>query len=100
MRKRIPLTDWGDSPNRFGADYFLDPIHTLHSFEFLLEPFPEPRIIKPYYDHHHTEYKTSAVHGYTSFFMFIYDPALSTGPDLRWASSVSRWKTLLLLRLR
>jgi hypothetical protein len=40
-------------------------------FDFFLEPFPETCIIKPYYDHHHTEYKTSAVHGYFSFPMLI-----------------------------
>jgi hypothetical protein len=69
MRKRIPLTDWGDSSNRFGADYFLDPIIGLLSFEFLLEPFPKPGIIKPYYDHHDHKYhtRTKIIHGYTAF---------------------------------
>jgi hypothetical protein len=41
------------------------------SMEFLPEPFPKPRIIKPYRDHQHTEYKTSTVHGYSSFLMLI-----------------------------
>jgi hypothetical protein len=51
-----------DSLIRFGAIYSLTnlfhPIHALRSFEFLLEPFPKPRIIEPYSDHHHTEPKS------------------------------------------
>ena len=53
----------------------LNPIPALGSFEFLLEPFPKPYLIKPYCKHHHYKYQTSTkVHGYTSFPVLIYDP--------------------------
>jgi hypothetical protein len=61
-----------DNPFHFGAIYFITIFliqSTFRSFEFFLEPFPKPCIIKPYYDHHHHKYYPGAkvIHGYTSF---------------------------------
>ena len=59
---------------------------SLRSLEFFLEPFPEPRIIEPYSDHHHTKYKSSTkIHGYSSFPMHI----LQSGVIHRTSSSMS-----------
>jgi len=78
-----------ESPIRFEGIYFLPnllyPIHALRSLEFFPEPFPKPCIIKPYTNHHYHKYHAGAkvIHGYSSFLILIYNPALSTGPARR-----------------
>jgi hypothetical protein len=79
-----------DSPIRFGAIYYLTTSliqspPSVH-LSFFPELFPKLRIIKPYSNHHHTEYKTSTkIHGYSSFPKLI----LQSGIIHRTSSTMS-----------
>jgi hypothetical protein len=78
-----------NSPNHLGEIWFLSrptflPNQTLQLFELLLEPFPKPRLIKPYYDHYHHKYHPRAkiIHGSSSF-----PPQILQSSDIHRAST-------------